>query len=208
MKTNLTTTALGAALAAALLCGAGGCASGPQIVNDWRDPQFKGPAFRKVAVVGITDRETNRRIFESAFVAKLQEKGVEAVPSYDVAPADTKMSREEIERLVADANVDAIITTRVVDRSRRTEFSAGAYPSHYRDYYGFYDYSWGYYHDPSYVYRYEVVSLETNVYETRDYRIVWSGTSETVDPASVEAESERLASRLVDRLLSIGLLAP
>lgn len=202
---------LNAVMVVALLAGASGCANGPHLVNDWRDPQFKGPAFKKVCVVGITDRETNRRIFESAFVARLQEKGIEALPSYDVAPADTKLPREEIERLVKEADVDAIITTRVVDRSREAQVTPGTatpYPSHYRDYYGYYDYSWGFYHDPAYVYRYEVVSLETNVYETREFRIVWTGTSETVDPESVETESAQLADELVDRLVSIGLLAP
>ncbi|HOD66097.1 MAG TPA: hypothetical protein PKW75_02825 [candidate division Zixibacteria bacterium] len=202
--------ALAAILSAALVAG---CAVGPRVVDTWRDPAYTGPAFKKIAVVGITDRESSRRIFETAFAATLREQGVAAVPSYDVYRTDEKMPREEIERLVRENGIDAIITARVVDRTQRIEITpatalAVPWPAHYRGYYGFYDYAWAFYHDPGYVTASDVVSIETNVYETSGFNIVWTGTSRTTNPANLEEESKGLAGGIIRELISSKLLAP
>ncbi len=190
-----------------------GCATGPKVVSAWRDPAYAGPAFKKVGVVGLTPNESTQRIFESAFAMKLREQGVQAVAAYEVNPAHVKMSREEVDQVVKDNGLDAIITARVVDRKQEVQVSApttvvAPYPAYYGNYYGFYDYSWGYYNDPGYVYSYEVVSIETNVYETKNFGIVWTGMSETTDPTNVGQESEGLADGIIRELIATGLIVP
>ena len=201
-------------LAAALLAVvAVGCATGPKVVSAWRDPAYAGPAFKKVAVVGLTQNESTQRVFESAFAMKLREQGVAALASFEVKPAHEKLPREEVERLVKENGIDAIITARVVDRKQEIQAQPATtvvapYPAYYGDYYGFYDYSWGFYHDPGYVYSYEVVSIETNVYETTRYGIVWTGMSETTDPSNIAQESEGLADGIIRELIATGLIVP
>jgi hypothetical protein len=190
-----------------------GCASGPRVVSSWRDPAYAGPAFKKVAVVGLTNNDSTKRVFESVFATKLRAHGIEAVAAYEANPTKEKLPRDEMERIIKENGIDAIITARVVDRKQETQVSApttvaAPYPAYYGDYYGFYDYSWGFYHDPGYVYSYEVVSIETNVYETSRYGIVWTGMSETTDPTSVEQESAGLADGIIKELVANGLLAP
>ena len=192
---------------------AAGCAAGPQVVSAWRDPEYRGPAFKKVAVVGLTDRDSSRRIFEDAFATKLREKGIEAVASYEANPSHEKLPREEIERLIKENGIDAIITARIVDRTQKIEVTPGAtaiapYPVYYRSYHGFYDYAWGFYHDPGYIESYEVVSIETNVYETSGYNIVWTGMSQTTDPTSLELETQVFVDGIIKELVAAGLLAP
>ncbi len=201
-------------VAAALLAViAVGCATGPRVVSAWRDPAFKGPAFKKVAVVGLTQNESTQRVFESAFAMKLREQGVQAVASYEVKPAHEKLPREEVERLVKENGIDAIITARVVDRKQEVQVQPATtvvapYPAYYGDYYGFYDYSWGFYHDPGYAYSYGVVSIETNVYETTNFGIVWTGMSETTDPSNLGQECEGLANGIIKELIATGLIVP
>jgi hypothetical protein len=82
------------------------------------------------------------------------------------------------------------------------------YPAYYGNYYGYYDYSYGFYHEPGYVYSYEIVSIETNVYETKTFNIVWTGLSETTDPSNIEEESSGLAHGIITELINTGLIAP
>jgi hypothetical protein len=201
-------------LSAALLAViAAGCASGPEVVSAWRDPAYQGPAFSKVAVVGLTDRETTRRIFESVFAQKLSDRGVTAMASYEAIPTQEKLPKEEVERIVQEHGIEAIITARVVDREQETQFlpsttARPSYPEYYGNYYGFYDYSYGFYRGPGSVHSYEVVSIETNVYDTRTFNIVWSGLSKTTDPSNLEQESAGLADSIIAELVASGLLGP
>jgi hypothetical protein len=188
-----------------------GCAGGPKIVNVWEDPSYDGPRFRNVLIVGIAKSDANARIFEDVFADRLAGAGIAATPAYRVLPRDVKAAKEEIESVVAAKGIDAIFVTRVIDVDRQTSYSSGyttVYPgtAYYHDFYGFYNYSWGVYASPSYAYSYDVVRLETSVYETQDYDLVWTGMTETVDPKDVAKESVKLADLIMKELKTRGLL--
>ena len=151
---------IGLALIIAAIGTLTGCSSSPKIVSAWQDPAYKGPTFRKVLVVGITERAPVRRTFEDVFAARLREHGI-----------DKAAARDEIERIVREQGFDAILTTRMVGIDRQTTYTPGytrVYPgtAYYRDFYGFYSHSWEAYHSPGHVTSYDVVRLETNVYAT------------------------------------------
>jgi hypothetical protein len=204
---------LSAVILGSIILGLVGCASGPKIVSSWRDPSYQGPMFKKIGVVGIAANDTNRRIFESVFVEQLRSTGLEAVASYEVNPTDQKLPPEEIETYCRENKIDAIITTRVVDISTEVQSTgptvvAAPYPAYYGSYYGYYSTSWAYYQSPGYVYTYEVVRIETNVYETKNWSLVWTGTSETVDPSDIAGQSQTLSRALIQQLQIKGLVAP
>jgi hypothetical protein len=187
------------------------CSTAPKIVNTWQDPAYKGPAFKKVMVAGLTEKETSRRVFEDTFCAILREDGVEAVPSYQLLKEHRGYEREVIERVVSEGGFDAIITARVVGVDRETSYSSGytmAYPStaYYHDFYGFYNSSWQLYAAPTHAYTYDVVRVETNVYETQKWDLVWTGMTETVDPGEIQHESQKLAQVIMSELKARGLI--
>ena len=189
-----------------------GCSSSPKIVSAWQDPAYKGPTFRKILVVGITERAPVRRTFEDVFAARLREHGIEAVASYNLISGNDKAAaRDEIERVVREQGFDAILTTRMVGIDRKTTYTPGytrVYPgtAYYRDFYGFYSHSWEAYHSPGHVTSYDVVRLETNVYATDPGDLVWTGMTETVDPGKIQKESARLADVIMAELSTRGLL--
>jgi hypothetical protein len=194
-----------------LMAFASGCGGGPKLVNAWQDPEYQGPKFRNVVVVGITEKQTSRRIFEDVFSQRLRERGLNAAASYAELNENRKYEREEIEALIRERGFDAIITARVVGVDRQTSHTGGyatVYPgtAYYGDFYGFYDYSWGVYTSPGHTYSYDVVRIESNVYETSDWDLVWTGQTETVDPGEVEKESIRLADLIIGELETRGLL--
>jgi len=188
-----------------------GCATQPKIVNAWQDPAYTGKPFAKVLVVGITEKPGSRRIFETVFSQRLREYGVQAEPSFEVLPSDDKLAEDAFQQIIANNDYDAIFTSRVVGIDQKTSYSPGystVYPgSYYNDFYGFYSYSYGVYHTPGHMSTYNVVRLETNVYEAAERTLVWTGMTESVDPANVEKESVKLADVIMRELITRGLIA-
>jgi hypothetical protein len=56
--------------------------SSARVVNEWRNPEYAAPEFRRIMVIGVSKQPSIRRKFEDAFVARLKQDGMDAVPSY------------------------------------------------------------------------------------------------------------------------------
>ena len=90
-----------------------GCAT-TALTNSWLDPTYRGPAFKKILVVGWTDSPEVRQQFEDIFVEALKADGIAAVASYTVIPAMMSKETEAIAEAKKLSDVDGVIITRVV----------------------------------------------------------------------------------------------
>ena len=199
---------LAGVLAAGLLAGCGG----PKLINAWQDPSFKSLPFDDVLVMGVGNNPSRVRVFEQAFTEHLQAQGIRAQPSYELFTPEEQASKEDIEAAIKSRKIDAIIITRVLGVDRKSTYTPGytmATPGsmYYRDYYGLYTYSYGFYHSPGYTTTYDVVQLETNIYDVASGKLVWTGLTETVDPNDIEKEATELAKIVLRELTVRGLVA-
>jgi len=191
-------------LAAILLLA--GCAS-TTLQSQWRDPGYTSGPFRKVFVIGLSARDvTARRIFEDVMVAKLMEAGVQAVPEWQHLPSDGPLPEGSVSAAVDGTGADAVLIARLVGIDTRISVSPGAVPGPgfgwYGPYAGWYS---GWYAAPQ-VTQYDVVIVETSLFDTKTKRLVWSATSQTVDPASVQKEAPAFADTIIGALQKAGLL--
>ncbi len=88
-----------------------GCAS-TQIVNEWREPDYIPPTFKKVVVLGISKEAALRRSFEDEFVAQLRGNGIQAVPSYQIIPEEGQAPESRFLKAIKQSGADAAIMTR------------------------------------------------------------------------------------------------
>src|SRR5690348_4950267 len=80
MKLSLCARLGVAALSVAAL---GSCAA-TSLTSSWADPAAANRSFQKVVVVGVTPKSAVRRLYEDEFAAQLHDRGVNAVPSYQL----------------------------------------------------------------------------------------------------------------------------
>jgi hypothetical protein len=93
-----------------------------RLVDLWRNPSFERRAFQKFVVVGIADDIEVRKQFENKFVSHLRGRGAQALVSYVAAPDLTALpSREQMIEFIADEEVDAAISVRVVALGGRAD---------------------------------------------------------------------------------------
>jgi hypothetical protein len=86
---------LGGLIAALMFAG---CAS-TELVNQWSNPAYTSPSFKRVMVIGVTRQASIRRNFEDEFVTQLKAVGVDAVPSYQYIPDKGKPRKDVSMRL-------------------------------------------------------------------------------------------------------------
>ncbi len=181
------------------------CAS-TKLTHVWVDEASKGKSFSEFLVIGISDQEGIRRSFEEMFVEQLKQMGVNAVSSADTLdiPADKKLGKEPILEVVRKYQNDAVIITHLIGVEKR-EIYRPRTPL-YRGYYDYYHHAYGYVHRPGYYTSHNFVKLETNVYDVKTEKPIWSGQSETWEPDSDRQTMDEVIKTVVKEMQKNGLL--
>jgi hypothetical protein len=199
-----------------------GC-SAITLKNSWKDPGAPATQYRRLLIVGVTDKIAMRQVFEEIFAAEFRKKGVEAIPSYTLTSIDSKPSRASLEDAVKKSGADGVLTTRVVglknDSIDHDEYviTAGGYTNvsfyddtlYPMDLYGFYTttlYVGTVGSQSVSVTTSTVATVETNLYDSGTARMVWSGTSSAVNPDGVVTASEKLAGIIIKAMAAAGLI--
>ena len=179
------------------------CASSTKLVNVWQDPAYSSGPFKKIIVLGLGSDGAMSQTFEDIFAAELKRRGVEAIPGYTLLPQGQQTSREAMEQAAKNAGADGFLVARLVKTDKETQYEPGYTPTipgvgYYNNFYGYYSAAVTY--APPVTYQYEVVTVETNLWDVRTDKLVWSGTTQTFAPGSVSQEAPGFAKLIVNAL--------
>jgi hypothetical protein len=180
------------------------------IIGEWQDDTYQKGNIQKVLLLGIVSKEKPllRRNFEDGMTKAFRDAGINATPSMDIMPYDVAIDSTTFEKYFKELQVDAVVVARLVAVDAARDYTAGyLYTIPFNSYYGFY----GYYYagvsmanSTGYLSQNVVVVLETNVYETTNKKLIWSGVSETVEPDKASDVINSFGDELVGRLKSDG----
>jgi hypothetical protein len=177
-----------------------GACSTVSVTNQWRDPSWAGPPASNVVVVGISRSDTMRRVFEDTFAQQLQAAGVQAAASYTQIPPGNG-GAVRLRDLVKGTGAQAVLVTRV----QRVQQKVSVTPSgpYYGGFYGWYGGAWASTPD---INQYEVVTLETSVWDARNEKLIWTVTTENVATNDIPKTSTQLAQTLIPKMRADGIL--
>ena len=171
-----------------------------KLTDVWSDPTFSAAPFKKVLVMGLTDDDMKRRLFEQTFVENLQSLDVEAQPGYLYLPADAKPEKETVTRAIEGKGFDAVLITHYKGTEEESIFVPGS------TYYGRSGYS-GYYNThrrSGYYSKQTSIYLQTNLYRTADEKLLWAARSETINPTSRTAAIHSFSKAVIKKLKKGG----
>ena len=167
--------------------------------DTWKDPRFRGEPLRSVLVIGVAQSQNHRRVFEDGFTQALKAQGVGATASYPLLPEDGAIPNDRINQAVVRAAADAVLITRVLRVDRNVQVTPGyVAPGYGYGFYGWYSASWV--AVPPVVDQYDVLTIESTLWDMRQERAVWSGTSESTEPKDVATLTGELAKLLIARM--------
>lgn len=173
------------------------CAPSTQLQKSWVDPSItKGnfKPFKKILVVAALKDDASKRVAEDKIVAQIK-KSV-GVQSYTyLKPSDT-------DEQMVDANLmkdgfDAVILMRLKQVEKSTSYTPGT------AYGGWYGYR---YATPGYYTEDKEFIVETNLYSLAEGKLIWSGTTSTLNPTKLDATLDAIISTLKYDLQKKGLI--
>jgi len=148
-----------------------------KVTAAWRDNTYGG-TFRNIVIVGVFENPDTRLIFEEDLRDRLKARGVKAVGSHEIFPGDKPPGKEAFLEKVRTLGADGVIVTRMLDSVSMKEYSPGkayAFPQYYGYFGGYYDYVYR----PGYTTDQGFADTETNLYEVKEEKLVWSIRSDT-----------------------------
>jgi hypothetical protein len=180
------------------------------IIGEWQPDNYQKGNISNVLVVGIfaKDKPLLRRNFEDGITAAFKSDDINATPSMDHMPYDVTVDSTTFEKYFKDLNIDAVVVSRLVAIDQKRDYQSGyLYTIPFNYYYGFYSFYYAgiaYANSSGYLSQDVVVVLETNIYETSDEKLIWSGISETVDPNKASDVINSFGDALVSKLKKEG----
>jgi hypothetical protein len=191
-------------LVAAALIAACAAAPSPVTTTTWRDPNFNGPPFRKVFVVGLSSKSLkDQRGFENLMVSTLQGYGVVAVPGWQFVPTDRTPDQATIRAAVAQAGADAVLLVRMSGFTTESSvgYSSGVVvPAGPNMYVGWYE--------PGIVTdSYQAATIYTTLFDVKTARPVWTYNPPDYNPATLQENAPTYANDVAGRLKSSGIVA-
>jgi hypothetical protein len=177
--------------------------TGTKLVSEWKDDQYQGRPAKLFVIAASNDRGP-RSLVEDEFVRQLKARGSGAVASYTVFSADTKMTKEGILSKVNELGADAILVVKFLKKEAgdtHTPLRRYAVPQ------GF-DTSWDAYYGGTVTdvgvrdisYDYDVITMETTLYDSVTRKPLWSALSETSYQGGAIKQIKPYTTTIVRRL--------
>ena len=187
------------------------------VTGVWKKSDFAGEPFTSVLVIALTENKTNRDIWEDKMTAQLSQKGVRAITSNKAFAGDDKITKEEVLAYVKKNGTEAVLVTRLVDVTQEKayyppttnyvgSYYGGTSYGYYNSFGSYYPHAYNTVTTPGYTTTLTTVLLESNLYQSSTQDLVWSLSSETFDPKSVNELVESVGRKLAKSLQENGLI--
>ena len=187
-----------------------GCASS-ELVDIWSDSSVPLPSLKKVLIISVGKNPVKRRIWEDAFSVELAKHNVAAIPSYRSFP-DSVPDTVQVIEIVKTNSFDGVLITRWLPPEMNTHYVQGEVTKDYDVRYnrgenGFITY-YRYIQHAGTIDSQKVNLRAIDVWTTSgEGRLIWSATSETPEPNSMEEVRPEIAKLVIAELTDRGIIA-
>jgi hypothetical protein len=133
---------------------------------------------------------------------------VEVLTAWQELPKGEQLNRETFEKYFKDKNVDAVLVAIEGGESTdKTLYTAGSGNVHVGvGFYGFYASTASYYFNSDFLAEEKIVHMRTNLYETKDAKLIWSAKSQSFDPKNTGDVVKAVSKNVVGELNRIGYI--
>jgi hypothetical protein len=178
-----------------------------KLVFTWMNPSYSGTQYKTILVLAINGRASIRAEFEDQLCSAITRAGIQAIPSYSLLPRPdaTPVDMNQLRDVVNGQNIDAVIASRLVKATTKTTYIPGEVYTplpYYGTFYGYYAAVYPVVYAPGYLQVDKTAQIETNFYSTAkpNGELIWTGTSDTVNPRTPTKGVDALAKILAQEL--------
>lgn len=208
------------------------CGSSTKLTNSWVNKENTPKHYEKLAIAALTPSDANRYVTERAIVDKLKEKGIKAIPTYEVLPmagrigqmngelGDSEAIKKFVKKKINENNIDGLMVLTVFNKQTEQRWvndrsyhmgGAGYYgtPFGYSGrYYDYYAYSFGTIYNDGYYVDDVTYFIDCNLYDIESEQMIWSGNIKIKNIVSVEEEADVLGYIIARQLYDKKIVIP
>lgn len=182
------------------------CSSSTQLTDVYIDESYSGKEMKKILVLGLAKDEWKRKVYENEFRSQLLPRKVEVLVAWQELPKGEKLNKETFEKYFKDKNVDAVLVAIEGGESTDQTLYKGGTSNVYVGFYGFYVSTVPLFYNSDYLAEEKVVHMRTNLYETKDAKLIWSARSQSYEPKSTKDVIQKVSSGVVNELYVQGFI--
>jgi hypothetical protein len=178
------------------------CGPSTKIEKSWMEPGASATPSpnNKVFVVALVKDETSRRVIEDQLVKRLNNN---AVASYTIAANATE---EVLNQKIGEGKYTHVLMMRLADIEKETSYVPGTTTGYYGGYGRYYGYGYGMYSTPGYYTTDKNYFVETTVYSVNPDKLLWTGTTKSVNPSKLEKAVNEIADAVSEKMKKDGFL--
>jgi hypothetical protein len=168
-----------------------------KVTEVWKDPAYQSTP-KRIMVIVVAKKPMIRIFTENEFVQQLKARGTDALPTYIGLPQKETLDKGAIVAKIQEMGADAVLIVRYMDtKVVMTGIPNPAAATSRYNYQNWYDY----YSDASRSSRNEEYAiLQTNLYDAKTEKLVWTASSETYLVGSRESLIRSFIATIVKRL--------
>jgi hypothetical protein len=184
------------------------CSPSTELTDIYSDEAFAGKVIRKILVLGMTTDEWKKKVYENEFRSQLLTHDIEVLMAWQELPKGEQLNKETFEKYFKDKNVDAVLIAieggESTDKTLYTAGSGNVYVG--VGFYGFYASTASYYFNSDYLAEEKIVHMRTNLYETKDAKLIWSAKSQSFEPKNTGDVVKAVCSKVVNEISRMGYI--
>jgi hypothetical protein len=183
------------------------CSPSTKIVKSWMEPgaSVTADSQNKVLVIALVKDETSRRVIEDELAKRIK---ATAVPSYKLLTPEMleAASEEALNSTLKQGSFTHILLMRLADVEKETSYVPGTTTGYYGGYGRYYGYGASMYSSPGYYQTDKNYFVETMIYAVGNNKLLWTGTSKTVNPSKLDKTVNEIADVVTAKMKENGFL--
>lgn len=183
------------------------CSPSTQITNTWRAPgvSVDTAKLHKFIVAAFIKSQSVRRNVEDNMASYMPGK---AKQSYLEFGQDSLTGTDDAyNQKFKSEGYDGIVIMRLLNIDKDQRYVLGDYPTYYHSWRGYWNVGWnGFNYSPGYYTTDKTYMVEVNVYSLADNKLLWSGTTSTVNPGNNNQLYNDVSKAVYNKMKSEGFL--
>jgi hypothetical protein len=191
------------------------CSPTTMITGSWKSPAANAKPYENILVAALTGHTVAKSVLESDIAGYLNQYEINAIKSIELFPPEISNSdsdRVSLMNNIKGRNIDAILTVSVLRRESETRYAYSRVPydpyyryEYYQNFWGYYNYAYPFSYNPAY-YTERIYFIETNLYDTKTEKLMWSAQSKTYDLDDLADFSKTFSKSIVMKLAEDGVV--
>ena len=157
-------------------------------------------------IIGVSDSQQTRRIYENHFVSELKKKNIDAVASYTLINSKQIINRDTVVAAIQGTEIDAVLVSYLVSADEEVRHQNSPLNTSYSGSVENNQISATIVSTRGRSRTGEVFVLKNDVYDAASKELVWSAYTKTVAPESIDEVVTDVTELLIDKLIDDEIL--